>query len=497
MDMVWYNPFSWFEDEPINVPDDASDRGFVVQEHDLMDKDLKKRAVSREAYQKNYQNLYNQMDEKWRAVLKEMASNATGQTIIANMPANVRVNLNPSVSELGSNTGAAYSSDTNELLLFPIGKDGKTGSSVRVDPYTCMVHECRHAMQDYLGYSGTNGYADPKSAAINGMLIEADAHSVANVEGAIFSVFGTAKPSQDQIRAFMKRDLLREKLPPEVVAQMTAAEKRDFDKHHSDHPDVQLQSALKRTGGNLAKARQLMRQNEFKKHWKDGALGMVYELQTLNNMIISEENGKGQKKPSKMLSDQIYARIAKDHGISVDDVKKNLKVSPAFQACIDYMNANPNATPDQLEKRFNQIYDRAQMVYDTDRDGQVSPDEYKQVAASLGSHSASAIANVQSGSTRSSGGFGSWFKSTWLGRALGFSSDTPAEAPAQAPIGQDSALAAPNSKGGKSGHIDALPGERLDNRGPADATRALANAGTKYRDRTVAPKYRRGAEIGT
>ena len=198
-----------------------------------------------------------------------------------------------------------------------------------------------------------------------------------------------------------------------------------------------------------------------------------------------------------MLSDQIYARIAKDHGISVDEVKKNLKVSPAFQACIDYMNANPNATPDQLEKRFNQIYDRAQMAYDTDRDGEVSPDEYKKVAASLGAHSASAIANVQSGSTRSSGGFGAWFKSSWLGRALGFSSDTPAEAPAQAPVGQDSALAAPNSKGGKSGHIDALPGEKLDNRGPADATRALANAGTKYRDRTVVPKYRRGPEIGT
>ena len=495
--MVWYNPFSWFGNEVELAPPDASDRGFVVQEQDLMDTDPKKRAASREIFQKNYQNLYNQMDEKWRPYLLEMAKNATGQSIIANMPSNVRVNLNPSVSELDPRAGAAYSSDSNELLLFPIGKDGKTGGSGNADPYMCLVHECRHAMQDYLGYSGTNGSADPKSAAINGMLIEADAHSVANVEGTIFSVFGTAKPSQDQIRAFMKKDLLREKVPPEVLARMSAADKRDFEKHHRDQPDIQLQSALKRTGGNLAKARQLMRQNEFKKYWKDGALGMAYESQTLKNMIVNEENGKGQKKPSKELSDQIYARIAKDHGISVDEVKKNLKVSPAFQACIDYMKANPNATPDQLEKRFDQIYDRARTVYDTDRDGEVSPDEYKKVAASLGSHSASAMANVQSGSTRSSGGFGAWFKSSWLGRALGFSSDTPAEAPGQAPVGQDSALAsAPNSKDGKSGKIDALPGEKLSDRGPADATRTLANAGIRYRDQAGATKYPRGAERG-
>ena len=480
--MVWYDPTSWFEDEV--APPDASGTGQVLRAHDLNDKDPQKRAAARKAFQDNYSNLYRQMDDDWRPILKEMASSPTGKEIIANMPKNVKVDCDAS---LEGTTGAAYNFATNTFKFAKINTDGKTGADGSADPYMCLVHESRHAMQDYLGSSIFGGSRSIKDAAINGMLSEADAHSVANVETIIRDSFKTSKPSPEQIKAFMKKDLLKEKIPPAVWSRMNADERKEYLNSLKNNPDYQLQQALIKNGGNLNKARQQMRQDEFKKYWEKGQLSTTYEKQALENIIYQVEHGARPGEENKNRVNQIYEQIAKDHGVSVEEIKKNLKVSPAFQKSLDYMAAHPNAKPDDMIATFNKIYDEDSKSYDPDGDGIYTIEDFSKITQRLREPDAKAGAMAQA--EQSSGGFGSWFRNSWFGRLIGVN-DKPQEPvmPAQ-PDQQNSALAS-----GAETRGQAQPAQTAEvNRGPSDATRTLASAGQRYQEQRDVSQYQRGA----
>ena len=476
--MVWYDPTSWFEDEV--APPDASGTGQVLRAHDLNDKDPQKKAAARKAFQDNYSNLYRQMDDKWREVLKEMASNATGQSIIANIPPNVKVNGDAS---LEGATGAAYVNSSNTFEFGKINADGKTGADGSMDPYMCLVHEARHAMQDHLGYSMWAGNRSLKEAAINGMLIEADAFSVANVETIIRDSFGSTRPTPEQIKAFMKKDLLYEDLS--LFPENERKEQLNLRKNGSDY---RLQQALIKNGGDLNKARLEMRSHEFKGYWEKGRLNTQYDHQTLNNILWLMDKGVKPGKGDEKQANQIYEQIAKANGVSVEEVKKNLKVSPAFQKSIDYIHEHPNENTGDLRKAISKIYDEFEKKHDTDKNGIISDAEYNnasQLFASDRKEEAKPIAQAE----QSSGGFGSWFRNSWFGRLIGVN-DQPQEpvAPAQ-PAEQNQALAS-----GAETRGQAQPAQTVEvNRGPSDATRTLASAGQRYQEQRDVSQYQRGA----
>ncbi|MBQ8250706.1 MAG: hypothetical protein IJV86_02705 [Clostridia bacterium] len=480
--MVWYNPFSWWDDE--RAAPDASEQGRVLQVHDVNHPDSQKKDAAKKAYEASYQNLYNQMDEAWRAQLKQMASNATGQTIIANMPPNARVKI-VSPSELGG-AGAAYNHETNTFEFSKIDAIGRTGTDGQYDPYMCLVHECRHAMQDHLGYSMIDGKYSAKEAAINGMLIEADAHSVANVETMIMNAFGTSKPTPEQVKNFMKQDLFKKNYPSEVLSQMTPEERAEAQKLLKMEPIYQFQQTLIKNGGNLNKTRQALRRDEFDKYWQKGELSTHYELQTLSNITYQMRRGARPGAENKNRTNQIYEQLAKDHGVSVEEIKKKLKISPAFQQCLDYMAAHPNEKPENLENAFTKIYEANKKQYDLNRDGHFSSDEYVTAIKPLRDPSGKVGSFAQA--ETSSGGIGGWFRNSWLGRVLGFSDEAPAEATTpEATAAQNSALS--NSSNSRS---SSAPQAR-ESRGPSDATRALANAGRRYQEQTGIAQQRDGS----
>ena len=466
--MVWYNPFSWLMGK--EAPPDASGTGQVLRAHDLNDKDPQRRAAAIAAYDKNYQNLYDQMDDQWRPILKEMASSPTGKEIIANMPENVKVNSDAFILKF-LNFGASYNPDFNKLNL---GKEGD---------WVSLVHESRHAMQDHLGHLTRGGDYSLEEMALAGMLIEADAYSVTDVEKDILPALGTYNPTPEQIKAFMKKDLLYEDL-----SLFPENERKEYLNLRKNGSDYRLQQALIKNGGDLNKARLEMRQDKFKKYWEKGLLGTQYERQTLNNILILMNKGVKPGKGDEKQANQIYERIAKANGVSVEEIKKNLKVSPAFQKSIDYIHEHPNENTGDLRKAISKIYDEFEKKHDTDKNGIISDAEYNnasQLFASDRKEAAKPVAEAE----QSSGGFGSWFRNSWFGRLIGVN-DKPQEPvmPAQS-AEQNSALAS-----GAETRGQAQPAQTAEvNRGPSDATRTLASAGQRYQEQRDVSQYQRGA----
>ena len=93
---------------------------------------------------------------------------------------------------------------------------------------------------------------------------------------------------------------------------------------------------------------------------------------------------------------------------------------------------------------------------------------------------------LQAQAEQSSGGFGAWFRSSWLGRAFGFSNEEPVEAPA----GQDqTAIASSTETEGK-----APTTQTGAERGPSDARRTLASAGQRYQEQRDVSQHQRGSE---
>ncbi len=333
-----------------NMPPDASENNRLLDAHELHHKNKQKQAAAREAYERNYKHLYQQMRGQWCYVLQEMGQNAMGQTILANLPPDLKVRIEKGKDENGN---AYYSFEENELTLLYFDNDEQE-DFIFARRYRALVHESRHAMQDYLGYNIVKNVGSVSQTALLYMLMEADAHAVADAEALIFACFAKTNPTQKQIQNFMKRDIVAETIKANNLKKKDIPMiKRELQK---SSPAYMLQQALKKAGGNIEKAKQLLRGDFFKQYWNQGALGEHYETQTLNLLLDALKNGETFSHDNSAQVEKIYAEIAKTHGLKVSDLKKKPLFSEAFYACIDYMEKNPHLSPRKLKTAFEQIY---------------------------------------------------------------------------------------------------------------------------------------------
>ncbi len=332
---------------------DANEKNQVHEALSFSDKDPQKRQEAITAYQQNYQQLYRQLPEGWRPYLLEMAKNATGQEIIANLPKDVKVKVMSFSSLQGA--AAGYDPSKNQLQLTDAVKM-QNRSFGKDDPYTCLVHECRHAVQDHLGLTLGAGNS-AKDVAENNLFVEADAFAFSDTEGAIFQTFGTSKPDENAIKAFMNKDLLREKekramgLGEETIKRLSDMQKKK--------PAYLLQQALKKTNGNLHLARKKMRGELLLNHLSTvGNLSMQqkYEMNGLKIALLDIYEGKADLNDDPDLTKKIKTEIAKANGVSLAEVEKNFKPTPAFEQAIKYIQNNKDMRVGDLYQGIEKIY---------------------------------------------------------------------------------------------------------------------------------------------
>ncbi len=328
---------------------DASDLNQVVQPFNLWDEDRQKQAIAFKRYEENYKRLYKQLPKEWRPYLTEMASSAVGQSILANLPENLDVD-EVDASDLNG-AGACYDSDKNTLQLSDV-VNSKTGADGKYEPYMCLVHELRHAAQDRLGLTLGRGNS-PSDMVMNTLLSEADAFAFGNSEQVVMNVFGTSKPSKDQILAFMRRDLINEGRKNNQGLSLDQTRKRV-----QESSEYVLQQALKSCNGNLAKAKQKLRQRVFNAYWRGASYfdQISYEMQGLSFALRYIENGQSDRRNDPRLMQQIKVQIARAHGISLAELEKGGKVTPALKKSLQLIKNNPHLSSEQLKKGIEGIY---------------------------------------------------------------------------------------------------------------------------------------------
>lgn len=311
----------------------------VREAFNLWDDNPERREIARNRYVQNYQTIYHQLPQKWKEHFHLMAQSPVGQKIIANMPDNVDIDMLSAFS-LGENTGAAYDHLSNELEL---PKRLENLKKLGLTPYGALIHECRHAMQDYLGLAviDENVSLSAKDVAYLNVLIEADAHAVHKTEEQIIRVFGTPNPSKQQIQNFMKKDFLP-------------------DQKKEGHPDYLFQKMLKNQNGNLNKARRSLMQQNFKKEVQGELSINHYHMQALEHVILQAKKGKLSAQDNTQLTSQIYQKMAKMYGLPADYFEKSIKMPPAFHQCIAYAKKYPDLTDKQLTTAFQKIYDNTE-----------------------------------------------------------------------------------------------------------------------------------------
>lgn len=303
-------------------------------------------AYALQMYERNYKRLYKKLPKSWRPYLEEMASNAVGQEILANLPPDIEIDLVRASTLNGA--GASYDPKSNTLSLAPI-KNGKTGTGGKYNPYMCLVHESRHAMQDHLGLmlGDKNSSSD---VVMNSLLMEADAFAVGNTEQVILNAFGTSCPSKEAIASFMKRDLIKEGLAKNPGASTKALQQQ---------PEFILQQALRGSQGSLAQARLKIRQRVFNSYWagKGPYLDRVsYELQGLRLALMDIEEGKADLKSDPALMKKIKTQIAQAHGLSLSELEQSSKVTPALKRSLNFIEKNRHLDTQTLKKGVEQIY---------------------------------------------------------------------------------------------------------------------------------------------
>ena len=124
-------------------------------------------------------------------------------------------------------------------------------------------------------------------------------------------------------------------------------------------PAYLLQQALKETGGNLHLARKKMRGKLLLNHLSEvGNLNtqQKYEMNGLKIALLDIYEGKADLNDDPDLTKKIKTEIAKANGVSLAEVEKNFKPTPAFEQAIKYIQNNKEMRVGDLYQGIEKIY---------------------------------------------------------------------------------------------------------------------------------------------